>query len=294
MSTMRDVAQMAGVSTATVSYVVNGGPRPVAAETQARVLLAMQTLGYKPNKLAQGLARKKTQAVAIIAPNNSDSFFAQLAQSVEAVAYDAGFNLILCNSMQSLERELDYFDLLADKHIDGILLTTCGIAGSDLRQVMARDIPLVILDREIAGVALDTVIFDNRAAGYQATEHMIEHGHRAIGFLAGPQALIGAMKRMQGYRECLLAHGIKPQEEWIGWADYTFDGGYRAMRSILAGDTRPTAVIASNDEMGVAVIHAVTRAWAARPMRRGRDRHGRLLPGTGGAAPAYHHPYGHR
>lgn len=255
MPTIRDVAQQAGVSTATVSYVLNDGPRPVSAETRAKVLQAVADLGYKPNRLARQLARKNTRVIGITIPNSSDLFFAELAHSVEDAAYAAGFNLILCDSNQDLERELSYFPVLEERRIDGILLITCGLDSERLHTIV-KETPLVILDREIHRAQFDTVIFDNFGAGMQATQHLLEHGHTHIACIAGPRHFVGACERMEGYRHALAQRGIVPSEELIRWADYTFEGGMAAAHALLRDDVRPSAVFASNDEMGVAVIQA--------------------------------------
>jgi LacI family transcriptional regulator len=255
MTNMRDVAIRAGVSLPTVSYVVNGGPRPVSAETRAKVLKAIEELGYKPNQLAKGLAKKITRAIALIIPNSSDLFFARMAHAVEEAAYSAGFNLFLCNSGQDPERELSYFTSLKEKHIDGILLVTCGISSKQLQQAV-DDLPTVILDREIEHVYQDTVVFDNHSAGKQATGHLLQHGHNRIACLAGPQHLLGARQRVEGYQEALRQAGISPDETLVKWSDYTFEGGLRASSELLKSKKLPTAIVACNDEMGVSAIHA--------------------------------------
>lgn len=255
MPTVRDVAQAAGVSTATVSYVLNDGPRPVSPETRARVLQAIAQLEYKPNRLARHLARKTTRAIAITIPNSSDLFFAELAHSVEDVAYAAGFNLILCDANRELERELSYFPVLDERRIDGILLITSGLDAERLH-ALVPDTPLVILDREIPGAQFDTVLFDNFGAALQATQHLIEHGHTRIACITGPRQLSGARERVEGYRHALAQRGLTDDAALIAWADYSFNGGLAAAQRLLTTAPRPSAIFTSNDEMGVAVIQA--------------------------------------
>jgi LacI family transcriptional regulator len=259
MTTMRDVALRAGVSLPTVSYVVNNGPRPVSASTRAKVLEVINELGYKPNQLAKSLARKNTRAIALIVPNSSDLFFARLAQVVEEAAYSAGYNLFICNTQQDIQREKNYYSLLIEKHIDGILLVTCGIKPDQLRDAVGDNLPLVILDREIEGAFLDTIVYNNYMGGKQATEHLLMHGHTRIGCLAGPRVLLGARQRVEGYKDALRQVGIKPENSMIRWLDYTFEGGLRGTLELLDGVERPTAIVACNDEMGVASIHAARR-----------------------------------
>ena len=260
MVTMRDVAKLAGVSLPVVSYVINGGPRPVSPGTRSRVLRVIEELGYKPNRLARGLARKGTFSIALIIPNISDLFFAHLGQAVEESAYAAGFSLLLCNTGQDKGREIAYFNLLAEKRIDGILLVTSGLDAGQLQNASGEDLPLVVLDREVDGSFVDTVIFDNYASGKQSAEHLIQHGCKRIACIAGPKTLSGAVQRVEGYKGALKQAGIAPVDNLIRWCDYTFEGGMKAASGLLKGKVRPQAILACNDEMGTASMHAARQA----------------------------------
>jgi len=256
MSNMRDVAMKAGVSLPTVSYVINDGPRPVSEETRARVLRAVSELGYRPNRMARGLARKNSLSIALIIPNSSDLFFARLSRAVEEVAYSEGFSLFLCNTGGDLKRERSYFSLLAEKRIDGALLVTGGISHEQLRRATGDNLPVVILDREIEGAFTDTLIFDNFKAAKQATEHLAWHGHKRIACLAGPKSLIGPHQRVDGYRAALKQAGLRFDASLLCWSDYSFSGGMSTAGALLQGENRPAAIVACNDDMGVGVIHA--------------------------------------
>jgi LacI family transcriptional regulator len=241
MATMRDVAQRAGVSLPTVSYVVNNGPRPVSEATRT-------------------LARRNTRAIGLIIPNSSDLFFARLAQAIEEVAFHQGFNLFLCNTHQNLQRELDHFSSLVEKKIDGILLVTCGIQPDQLAQAAGVNLPVVIVDREIEGAYYDTFVFDNYSAGRQAAEHILSHGHSRVACIAGPKSLKGSRERVAGCLDALHKAGIEVPGKWLCWSDYTFEGGFTTAKKILTNQDQPNAIIACNDEMGVAVIHAARNA----------------------------------
>jgi LacI family transcriptional regulator len=248
-----------------VSYVINDGPRPVSGETRARVLKAINEIGYRPNRLARGLARKGTLSVALVIPNISDLFFARLARAVEETVYQAGFSLFLCNTGRDIRRETAYFELLREKHIDGVLLVTCGLDAIQLQRVAGSDLPVVILDREIDGAFVDTAVFDNFVAGKQAAEHLLHHGYKRIACLAGPQRLKNALERAAGYESVLKQAGIKSTNNLITWCDYTFDGGLKAAADLLQGKQRPDAIMACNDEMGAAAIHAAHQAGLSLP-----------------------------
>ncbi len=254
--TRKDVARLAGVSTATVSYVVNDGPRPVALETREKVLWAIKVLGYKPNKLANHLARKKTRTVALVVPDNTNPFFAELARSIQHAAFAAGYHIILCNSDRAPDRELSYFDLFQAKHIDGILLVTSGLSPELLDRVSELEIPIVAVDREVPGLAVDAIMVDNTVAAELVTEHLLQHGHSRVACIGGPTHLPNAVQRVNGYRQALQLHGIQPEENLVCAAEFTVEGGYEAGKWLLHNGFRPTAIFAGDDQIAAGVLHA--------------------------------------
>ncbi|HEY8745535.1 MAG TPA: LacI family DNA-binding transcriptional regulator [Chloroflexota bacterium] len=254
--TRDDVARLAGVSAATVSYVLNGGPRPVMDETREKVLQAIEQLDYKPNLLARRMARKKTHAVALVVPDIANPFFAKLSHHVEDAAFAAGYTLILCNCSHDVERERAHLALLDEKRIDGILLITSGLGRDDVRGIVERHTPVVLLDRDVAGATVDAVLTDNVAIGRSAVEHLLGHGYTAIACLAGPQGLAEAVQRVEGYQQALRQYDLTPEPRLVRWHDLTFEGGYRALHSLFAAGLRPRAVFASNDQMAVGALHA--------------------------------------
>lgn len=253
MITMKDVARRAGVSTATVSHVINE-TRFVSDELKARVYQAMRELNYRPNAIARSLRRKKTQNVGMIVPDISYPFLAEVARGVEDAGFELGYNVIVCDSDGDLEREADYIRLLQEKKVDGIVFVAAGESSSHVQTLIEQGMPVVVCDRDLPGVEVDTVIADNVGSGYQATEHLIDLGHRHIGCIAGPQVLGISNKRGKGYKRALGRYGILVREELIVRGDFRCRGGYEAMRKLLALDEPPTAVFACNDLMAVGAI----------------------------------------
>lgn len=193
----------------------------------------------------------------MIIPDNANPFFAQLSRAVEETAFEAGLTLVLCNSSQDPKREVVYFSALQSKRIDGVLLITSGLDASQVHALVDSGIPLVVLDREIPNVYVDTVLVDNVSLGYAATKHLLQHGHRTIACLSGPSSLLNSVERVKGYKQALSESGIATDESLICCGDFTFEGGYSAAKKILAKDTRPSALVASNDLMAIGAIHAV-------------------------------------
>lgn len=258
MVTMKDVARRAGVSSATVSHVINE-TRFVSDELKARVYQAMRELNYHPDAIARSLRRRRTQNIGMIVPDISYPFLAEVARGVEEAGFELGYNVILCDSDGDLEREANYIELLQEKKVDGIVFVAAGESSSHVQALIEQGIPVVVCDRELAGVEVDTVIADNVESGYQATKYLISLRHRRIGCIAGPWELEISNKRLEGYRQALEEHGLPFREELIVHSDFQCRGGYQAMRELLALDEPPTAVFACNDLMAIGAICAASQ-----------------------------------
>jgi LacI family transcriptional regulator len=252
---MQDVAERAGVSVTTVSHVINE-TRPVSDDLRQRVLAAMGELGYQPNALARSLRRKKTQTLGMIVPDSANPFFAEVARGIEDASFEQGYSVILCNSESDLAKELLYTNVLVEKQVDGILFVAAGVSTEHILTLQARRMPLVIVDRDIPGVAVDSVLTDNARGGWLAVRHLVDLGHRRIGCIAGPSDLTPSAERVTGYRQALQEGDIPVNETLIVKGDFQYESGYRAARQLLAMDDPPTAIFACNDLMAVGAIRA--------------------------------------
>ena len=174
---------MAGVSRATVSYVINNrtdGNVRISEETRCRVLEAIEELGYRPNVLARSLRRGQTHTIGMIVPDNTNPFFAEVARGVEDTSFDQGYSVILCNSDSDLDKELLYTNVLAEKRVDGILFVAVGMSAERICVLQERRMPVVVVDRDIPGVAVDSVMTANERGGWLAVRRHPEcrAGHR--------------------------------------------------------------------------------------------------------------------
>lgn len=258
MTTLKDVARRAGVSTATVSHVINE-TRFVSAELRARVHRAMKELDYRPNVIARSLRRKKTQNIGMVVPDIAYPFLAEVAKGVEDMGFELGYNAILCESSGSLEKEAACISLLLAKQVDGIVFIAAGESYSHVQTMIKQGMPVVVCDHELPGMEVDTVIADNVGSGCQATEHLIRLGHRRIGCIAGPRGLHIGDERVDGYNRALKEHGIPLHKDLIIPSDFRCRGGYESMRELLALDEPPTAVFACNDLMAMGAICAASK-----------------------------------
>ncbi|KQV96891.1 LacI family DNA-binding transcriptional regulator [Rhizobacter sp. Root1221] len=258
MSTIKDVAQHAQVSVATVSHVIND-TRFVSEATRERVQAAIAALRYVPSALARSLKSNRTHTIGMMIPNSSNPYFAEIIRGIEDTFYEAGFNVILCNSDDDPIKQSNYVRLLTEKQVDGLIVLSSGSDVELLDTLRAARMPQVVVDREIDDLAADLVEVNHEAGGFLATQHLIQLGHRRIACIAGPQGLSSARERVQGYRRALAEAGLTVDDRLLRSADFTSAGGHAAMTSLLEMPhtaRRPSAVFASNDLMAIGAICA--------------------------------------
>jgi LacI family transcriptional regulator len=257
--TIRDVAKVAGVSISSVSHVVNN-TRFVSDETRKKVLAAMEELNYHPNDLARGLRRGETRTLGLIVPDNSNSFFAEVARGIENVGYENGYSVILCNSDGDIQKELAYVNVLSAKQVDGVIFIASGNQSDHIHMLTSRGIPVIVADRDIAEPSVDVVLVNNEEGGYQATRHLVLVGHKRIACIAGPSNLTPSADRVRGYQRALAEAGIPFLPELVVQGDFRYQGGEAAMHRLLALKPAPTAVFVCNDIMAIGSLRAIYSA----------------------------------
>ncbi|CAM3337731.1 catabolite control protein A [Brevibacillus invocatus] len=255
--TIYDVAREAGVSMATVSRVVNGNPN-VKPMTRKKVLGAIERLGYRPNAVARGLASKKTTTVGVIIPDISSLFFSELARGIEDIATMYKYNIILCNSDQRLEKELQLINTLLEKQVDGLLFMGAEIKEDHLQALTSTQVPTVLAATRDADNKLPSVTIDHYQAAYDATEALIQRGHKRIGMITGPMSdPLGGLMRFEGYKQALKDAGISLDEALVAGGNLFYESGLSHTKEFLQLKEPPTAIFAANDEMAIGAIHAV-------------------------------------
>jgi len=255
MTTIREVAESAGVSYATVSHVINN-TRLVSPETRERVLAAMDALNYRPNALARSLRQGKTNTIGLVLPDSANPFFAEISRAIEDEAFKKGYSVFLCNTELDTQRELFYVDVLSKKQVDGIIFVAAGDQADSLDFLIRRSMPLVMIDRNVPNVKSDAVLTDHQLGGYLATCHLLELGHTRIACIAGPSTITPSAERIIGYRKALEEAGLSYQEELILRGDYHAQSGMELTHLILKMNPRPTAIFALNDLMALGALRA--------------------------------------
>jgi len=255
MTTMRQVAEHAGVSISTVSHVINR-TRYVSENVTERVHNAMEKLDYRPNDLARSLRRGQTNTLGLVLPDSANPYFAEIGRAIESAAFELGYSVILGNTHGDLDKEDLYVDVLRKKQVDGIIFVATGDKNTSVLNLLHRKFPVVLVDRDLSGVETDTVLIDNLQGGYLATKHLIDLGHGRIGCVSGPSNITPSAERVTGYRTALEESGIQFDEKLIIGGDFRPNSGYTATLALLGQGDAPTAVFTCNDLMAIGALRA--------------------------------------
>ncbi|AIY05028.1 Catabolite control protein A [Planococcus sp. PAMC 21323] len=253
--TIYDVAREANVSMATVSRVVNANQN-VKPATRKKVLKVIEELGYRPNAVARGLASKKTTTVGVIIPDISNSMYAELARGIEDIATMYRYNIILSNSDQNENKELQLLETMLGKQVDGIVFMSDVISAELLKEMERSPTPIVLAGSIDESAAIASVNIDYYGAAYEAMKKLIDNGHQKIAFLIGPlTSKINKDYKLKAYKEALADAGIDYDENLIVECNNSYDEAMEAVQTLAPFE--PTAYFVSNDEMSIGVIHAV-------------------------------------
>lgn len=253
LATIRDVAQLAEVSVATVSRVMNNSGY-VNSETRERVLRAIKELDYHPNVLARGLNKKRTKTLGLLLPDITNPFFPQLARAVEDVAQEFGYSLVLCNSDDQPEKELHYIKILEQKYIDGVLVVSSSFSREDLHE----RIPVVVFDR-IGAEDIPAVCVKNRSGARLAVNHLFEIGCKRIGHLRGPFDASTADERYRGYIDAVQTQPWF-SDNYVEVANFDMELAKTAVLRLLQRQPDIDGIFAGNDLMAVGALKALLHA----------------------------------
>ncbi|WP_339388598.1 substrate-binding domain-containing protein [Vibrio caribbeanicus] len=257
MATMKDIAKLAGVSTSTVSHVINQ-TRFVSEEISLRVNNAAKALNYyAPSALARSLKVNRTNTIGMLVTTSTNPFFGEVVKGVERNCYQQGYNLILCNTEGDNARMRDSINTLMQKRVDGFILMCSSLEGERI-DVFERypDVPVVVMDWGPMLFTKDKIQDNSLLGGYLATQHLIDNGHTNIGCITGPLIKYQAQMRYEGYKRAMLEKGLEFNADWIVESDFECEGGYHAFKTMSDRGRLPSAIFVSNDMMAMGVINA--------------------------------------
>lgn len=258
-ATLRSIADELGVSVTTVSRVLNGKGQEfrIATATERSVLEAANRLDFSPNLLARGLRMKATQIIGLLVPDIANPFFSRIARCITEVAQSRGYSVLLCDSRDRTDTEIDELEVLQARSAEGLVICPVGITHEHLQSLQHSTIPVVMLDRFLPGLNLPSVGCDNIAAARKAVEHLLENGHRRIAYLQGLAGTLPNQDRIEGYRQALKNHGLPYERELVLGTGFSQESGYEATRRLLVQQPAVTGIFAASNQCALGALRAI-------------------------------------
>ncbi len=260
---IKDVARKAGVSISTVSRVINES-KIVKPETHEKVMKAIDELGYKPNAIARSLKIKNTKTIGILIPDISNQFYPEVVRGIEDIANMYEYNIFLCNTDQDKEKEIQYFDVMAEKQVDGVVFIGNEVSPELYKKFKTYGIPIILIGTDHE--AIPSVTIDNVGASRAIMKYLIKKGHRRIGIITGKHYdPVTYGTRMEGYKKALEENEIPFLEELVIEGGYRFKSGYEGAKKFMDMEEPPTAIFVANDEMAIGAMRAALEQGIAIP-----------------------------
>jgi LacI family transcriptional regulator len=258
MVTINDVAKLAGVSKSTVSRVLVN-KIPVSRETKERVLKAIKEINYQPNMLAKGLKEGKTFTIGLIIPNITNPFYPAIARGIEDLANEKRYSVVLCDTDENEDKELDYVKGLRNRIVDGLIICPASKSGKCIKELKADNFPVVLLARRIPGVEADTILVQDFNGAYDMTNYLIHRGHRKIAIINGDTEIDNYKQRFEGYKAALADNDIPINNEFILNTDssISMQESYDLINKLLSSGNIPTAVFATSDPKAIGAMKAI-------------------------------------
>jgi LacI family fructose operon transcriptional repressor len=254
MVSIKDVAEAAGVSTATVSRVLSNGLH-VRQEVRDRVMETVERMGYRPNLVARSLRSQQSNTIGLIVSDIRNPFFTSISRAVEDTAYDQGISVFLCNTDENPEKETMYLNLMRDEGVAGIIFSPTRQTITNL-SISRFDFPVVMVDRSIPNGDVDAVLLDNIDAAQRLTQHLLENGYRRIAAICGETSATGPERRT-GYEKALRAYGLPLVQELMKYVPPKFEAGHAATLKMLDTAHPPDALFTTNSLLAAGALQAI-------------------------------------
>ncbi|MEN8908321.1 MAG: LacI family DNA-binding transcriptional regulator [Clostridiales bacterium] len=253
--TIKDIAKLANVSYATVSRALNDS-KEISEKTKQKILTICKEVNYSPNAIARGLVKNTTHTIGLIMPDISNPFFPEVALGIEGEAARMDYNVFLCNTNYNIKRELSYINLLLERRVEGIIISSVSDETINYFNKYIDHIPIVYVGSNPKNDKCDYVATDNIKAGYIATDYLIKLGHKKIAFIGGTSVSNSHCDRIKGFKKAFQEHNILPDIELIRNSDFKRKSGYQITKFLIKEKNIPTAIIAANDVVALGVIEA--------------------------------------
>lgn len=263
VTNIKDVAEAAGVSTATVSRVLSDKPH-VRPELRQRVLAAMDDLDYRPNRVARSLRAKRSSIIGLIVSDIQNPFFTAVSRAVEDMASAKGMSIFLCNSDENQDKEMMYLEHMRAENVAGVIFSPTRQTADAFAERVDVDLPMVVIDRRVQGFDVDSVLIENVESAYQLTEHLLADGYRRIGAMFGVASTTGRERR-KGFVQALRDHELELEPGMVNYVDAREEVGYEATRQLLNLPERPEAILTSNGLLATGAFRALRESQLAIP-----------------------------
>ena len=256
MARIKDVAHHAGVSPATVSRVLNGTAH-VSADVQDRVMLAVEALGYRPNRLARSLRRQQTETIGVVVSDIENPHFTRAVRAIEDAAFKQGYRVVLCNTDETASKQQAYLDVLAAEQVVGVILAPADPDDPTISALLDMHIPIVAFDRSVTDERADAVFADNVQAVRLATEHLLGLGRTHVGFISGRDEIQTGAERLRGYVETMQLQGL---ESIVGCGEFRLEPARQATRKMIEEHEDLDGLIVGNNLMAIGALQALRDA----------------------------------
>lgn len=261
--TIKDIAKALGISTSTVSRALRDSYE-ISPETKQLVLECAEKLNYRPNPIALSLKERRSRSIGVVVCEIANNFFSQVINGIESIAYDKGYNVIISQTHESYEREVMDLHYLASRSVDGLLISVSTETNdfSHLKALHEKGLPIVFFDRISDELQTHSVIVDNFRGAYEATEHLVQNGYKRIAAIANSEFLSITHERLGGYKEALIANGLKPDDKHI---KHCFYGGMifseieEAVNKLMTLKEKPDAIFTTSDKLTTGCLKTLMR-----------------------------------
>lgn len=258
-ATLHDIAKKSGLSVSTVSRILNkkSAKFRISKVTEAFVVKTAKELNYRPNQMARALRLKRSHTIGLVAPDLSNPFFASIIKSAQVVAHAMGYSLVVCDTDENVQMEVEHVNLLISKGVDGMIVLPVGQKSGHVSSLVEHGVPLVLVDRIFNDLSANTVIIDNYCGAREAVEYLIAQGHRRIAIIQGLPGTYTNTERVRGYRDALIHAGIPLEESLIRGNDFRKQNGYVETKFLLGKSGRPTAIFTTSDLITLGALEAI-------------------------------------
>src|SRR5690554_659430 len=254
-STIKDIAKAAGVSTATVSMIMNKKDKNISQPTREKVLKIAKEINYIPNSMARSLVTSQTKTLGLVLPDIVNPFFPEIARGAEDRAREAGYSIIICNTDDNVDQENKYIQMLSEKMVDGIILTHSANRNDEMIGLENSRVPIILIDRDYNSPnVLGKVLVDNSRASRDGVKYLIDKGYRRIAYIAGPLNTGTARDRLHGYEIALAEEGIAYDEALVRVGEYKSKWGYDAAEDLLDSQIDFQAIFCGNDAIAIGAM----------------------------------------